>query len=267
MSRKQTPLCLLCTIVERGGGQRAFRTSKSTASPCTTASAARAPHLRICWTCWASALPNATSSSAPFAQRSAVDGWWKKSTGTAPTCGPRAFLFVLPLTAASAIAGGPAGRPQMQRRELPWSRTPKTEHDSGGRKSGLHRSCDGHRQSRRRPGRHRNPQPHPAQRRTRLLRRPHRSPANANCWSSWPPARASATPSWKASTKPTAASRQPMPFSTHAHRADGAHFLKQNDQGEPKRFPLSCFPPSAAASRRKIPFSCELLPKGLHPIC
>ena len=26
MSRKQTPLCLLCTIVERGGGQRAFRT-------------------------------------------------------------------------------------------------------------------------------------------------------------------------------------------------------------------------------------------------
>ena len=54
----------------------------------------------------------------------------------------------------------------------------------------------------------------------------------------------------------------------HAHRADGAHFLKQNDQGGTKTVPpFPVFPPSAAASRRKIPFSCELLPKGLHPIC
>ena len=44
-------------------------------------------------------------------------------------------------------------------------------------------------------------------------------------------------------------------------------FPETKRPGGTKTVPLSCFPPSAAASRRKIPFSCELLPKGLHPIC
>ena len=81
MSRKQTPLCLLCTIVERGGGQRAFRTYEKHGI---------ALHYRI-----------SVEGTASSDLRDLLGGSHMRAKG---------ILFVLPLTAASAkIAGALLG--------------------------------------------------------------------------------------------------------------------------------------------------------------
>ena len=99
MSRKQTPLCLLCTIVERGGGQRAFRTYEKHGialhyriSGEGTASSDLLDLLGFGVHCDRHSSPPRRSSDLwPRAPAAPWTRWWKKSTGTAPTCGPRAF--------------------------------------------------------------------------------------------------------------------------------------------------------------------------------
>lgn len=270
MSRKQTPLCLLCTIVERGGGQRAFRTYEKHGI---------ALHYRISGEGTASSdlldlLGFGTSerdiliSPARRSARGRAGG--RNPPGRLPHAGQGHFVRAAADRGQRQDCRRPAGRPHFQCRggNCHGAERQKTEHDSGGRKSGLHRSRDGHRQSRRRPGRHRNPRHILRSEEHDSFGGPHVRRRTANCWSSWPPARASATPSWKASTKPTAASRQPMPFSTPCPSSRWCTFPEtKRPGGNQNGSPFPVFPPSAAASRRKIPFSCELLPKGLHPIC
>ena len=109
MSRKQTPLCLLCTIVERGGGQRAFRTYEKHGI---------ALHYRISGEGTASSdlldlLGFGTSERDILispARRSAVDALVEEIHRDGSHMRAKGILFVLPLTAASAkIAGALLG--------------------------------------------------------------------------------------------------------------------------------------------------------------
>ena len=124
MSRKQTPLCLLCTIVERGGGQRAFRTYEKHGI---------ALHYRISGEGTASSdlldlLGFGTSERDILispARRSAVDALVEEIHRDGSHMRAKGILFVLPRSAPRLPAPCWAPTFPMQRRELPWSRTPK----------------------------------------------------------------------------------------------------------------------------------------------
>lgn len=263
MSRKQTPLCLLCTIVERGGGQRAFRTYEKHGI---------ALHYRISGEGTASSdlldlLGFGTSERDILispARRSAVDALVEEIHRDGSHMRAKGILFVLPLTAASAkIAGALLGAHISNAEE-------GTAMEQNAKKQsmilvavnqGYTEAVMATAKAAGRPGRHRNPQPHPAQRRTRLLRRPPRSPANANCWSSWPPARASATPSWKASTKPHGGESAAHAILYSMPIEQMVTFPETKRQGEPKRFPPFLFsllpPPLRDVKSPSLVNSCQ----------
>ena len=241
MSRKQTPLCLLCTIVERGGGQRAFRTYEKHGI---------ALHYRISGEGTASSdlldlLGFGTSERDILispARRSAVDALVEEIHRDGSHMRAKGILFVLPLTAASAkIAGALLGAHISNAEE-------GTAMEQNAKKQSMILVAvnQGYTEAVMATAKAAGARGGTVIRSHILRSEEHDSfggPTFAGERELLVIVASSATPSWKASTKPTAASRQPMPFSTPCPSSRWCTFPEtKRPGGNQNGSPLSCFP-------------------------